>query len=48
MRGETVRGAQVLSVDESKLKRFIQNLFEQENKPATAATDSVSTINDTP
>ncbi len=47
VRGETIKGAQVLGVDERKLKRFIQNLFEQENKPATTPTDSVTTTSDT-
>jgi polyisoprenyl-teichoic acid--peptidoglycan teichoic acid transferase len=46
VRGETIKGAQVLGVDESKLKRFIQNLLEQENKPAVTSTDSVTTKND--
>jgi LCP family protein required for cell wall assembly len=48
VRGETIKGAQVLGVDERKLKRFIQNLFEQENKPVTTTVDAATTINDTP
>ncbi len=49
VRETTVKGAQVLGVDQRKLKNFVQNMFEQENKPVTTTTDSAATkTNDTP
>lgn len=49
VRETTIKGAQVLGVDKRKLKSFVQNMFEQENKPVTTTTDSAAIkTNDTP